>query len=65
MGLLRPLRLLRLCIVFIPEEILALGLLLLRSVCREDRFKGVWIVASVEHLGGHGHRRRREVLHLL
>ena len=52
-------------VVFIPEEILALGLLLFWRVGSEDWFHSIWVVACVEHLGSYGHGGGREILHLL
>ena len=51
--------------IFIPEEILALGLLLLRCLGREDGFQRIGVEARVPHFGGHRHGSGREVLNLL
>ena len=50
--------------LFVPEEILPLGLFLLRRASRVDGLKRVGVKTGVEHLGGHGHRGGGEVLHL-
>jgi len=49
----------------IPEEILPLGLFLLRSLGAFHRFQRVRVVAGVPRLGRDGHGRGSEVLHLL
>ena len=48
----------------VPEEVLSLGELVARTLGGEDGFEGVGVVARVPGLGGDGHRRGGEVLHL-
>lgn len=50
---------------FIPEEELPLRQLLAWCLGGEDRFKRVRVVSRIPRLGADGHRRGREVLHLL
>lgn len=50
---------------FIPEEELPLRQLLTWCLGREDLFKCVGVVTRIPRLGADGHRRGREVLHLL
>ena len=50
---------------FIPEEELPLGELLLRSFGREYGLESIRVVTRIPGLGRNGHRRWREVLHLL
>lgn len=49
---------------FIPEEVLALGQLLLWGLGTGDGLQGVRVVARVPRLGGNGHGRWRKVLNL-
>ena len=63
MGLMGLIGLLR--SIFIPEEVLALGLLLLRCFGREDGFQRIGVETCVPHFGGHRHGSGREVLNLL
>ena len=49
----------------VPEEEHALGELLALSLGTEDGLQGIRMIARVPCLGGYGHRRGREVLHLL
>ena len=51
--------------VFIPEEIVALSQFLVLTMGRINGFESIGVVACIEHLGGHRHGRRREVLNLL
>ena len=48
----------------VPEEVLSLGELVAWTLGGEDGFEGVGVVARVPGLGGDGHRRGGEVLHL-
>ena len=48
----------------VPEEVLSLSELVARTLGGEDGFEGVGVVARVPGLGGDGHRRGREILHL-
>jgi len=50
--------------ILVPEEVLSLGILLLRCLCRVDGLHGVGVEACVPHLGGYGHGGGGEVLHL-
>ena len=50
---------------FVPEEELALCEFLTRSLGAEHRFQSIRVVTRIPSLGADGHRRRREVLHLL
>ena len=52
-------------LILIPEEILALGLLLLRCLGREYGFQRIGVEARVPHFGSHRHGCRREILNLL
>ena len=47
------------------EEVVVLLLFLLHIVFGEDGTESVGVEAGIEHLGGGGHGRRGEVLHLL
>ena len=51
-------------LIFIPEEVLALGEFFFLCFGGEDGFEGVGVVTGVEHLGGGGHGCRGEILHL-
>ena len=48
----------------VPEEILSLCQFLAWRLGREDRFKGVGVIARVPHFCGNGHGGRSEVLNL-
>ena len=48
----------------VPEEILPLGLLLLRTLGTLDGLQRIGVVACVPHLGGNGHGRGGKVLYL-
>ena len=48
----------------VPEEVLSLGELVARTLGGEYGLEGVGVVARVPGLGGDGHRRGGEVLHL-
>jgi len=65
LGLMGILRLMGLGGGLVPEEILALGFLLLWGLGTEHGFERIRVVACVPHLGGCGHGSGREVLHLL
>ena len=51
-------------ILFVPEEILALGQLLSLRMGREDGLQRIGVETGIEHLGSHRHRGRCEVLNL-
>lgn len=49
----------------IPEEKHSLCKFLMLRLCRKNRLESIWIQSGVPCLGAYGHRRWREVLHLL